>query len=372
MKIAIVLNTSWNIYNFRMGLINALKDKEHEIIAIAPEDSYSHFLEEAGCKFCKVKMDSRGANPVKDFALIFELLFIYKKVRPDVILHYTIKPNIYGTIAATLLRIPVINNVCGLGTVFLNDNLVSKIAGLLYKIAFRFPRKVFFQNVDDLRLFSERKLIKPKIGEVIPGSGIDINYFKPGKFKRNKKFTFLLISRLIHDKGIIEYISAIKKIKKVGLEARFQLLGSKDVEHKRGIEESIIDDWIKNNTVEYLGSTDDVRPFIDSADCIVLPSYREGTPRTLLEAACSAKPIVATDVPGCNNVVEDNYNGLLCQLKDSDDLAAKMTQMISLTNEKVEELGRNGRKKIVAEFGEEKVINSYLSSIEDLEAHRAS
>lgn len=350
-----------------MGLIKALQEKGHEVIAIAPEDNYSEFIAQAGCEYHRVRMDSRGANPVKDSALIFELFMIYKRVRPDVILHYTIKPNIYGTIAASLLKIPVINNVCGLGTVFLNNNLVSKIAGLLYKVAFRFPKKVFFQNIDDLKLFSERKLINPNIGEVIPGSGIDVNYFKPEKFKRNKKFTFLLISRLIHDKGIIEYINAIKKMKKEGIEARFQLLGSKDVEHKRGIEESIIDNWIENNTVEYLGSTDDVRPFIHSADCVVLPSYREGTPRTLLEAASSAKPIVATDVPGCNNVVQNEYNGLLCQLKDADDLASKMTQMVNFEDEKVKQFGLNGRKKIIMEFGEEKVIDSYLNSIEDLE-----
>ncbi|MEM6522883.1 MAG: glycosyltransferase family 4 protein [Bacteroidota bacterium] len=366
MKIAIVLNTSWNIYNFRMGLINALQEKGHQITAIAPHDQYSKSLLKAGCEYKKVRMDSRGANPIKDLALIFELLLIYQRVKPDVILHYTIKPNIYGTIAASLLGIPVINNVCGLGTVFLNDNLVSKVAGLLYKVAFRFPKKVFFQNTDDLKLFSEKRLINPNIGEVIPGSGIDINHFKPEKSIKNKEFTFLLISRLIHDKGIVEYIDAIKQMKERGIEARFQLLGSKDFEHQRGIEESIIEDWIANNTVEYLGSTDDVRPFINRADCIVLPSYREGTPRTLLEAASSAKPIVATDVPGCNNVVKNGYNGLLCNLQDSDDLALKMTQMMNLDTKEVMQFGLNGRKKIVAEFGEEKVINSYLHSLEEL------
>ena len=364
MKIAIVLNTSWNIHNFRMGLIKALKEKGHEIIAIAPEDNYTPLIIESGCEYRKVRMDSRGANPVKDFALIFELLWIYKSTKPDIILHYTIKPNIYGTIAATLLRIPVINNVCGLGTVFLNNNLVSKIAGTLYKLAFRFPKKVFFQNNEDLKLFLERKLVAPYIGEVIPGSGIDFNYFKPHKFQRNKKFTFLLISRLIHDKGIVEYINAIKKLKNDGIDARFQLLGAKDFQHKRGIEESLIDNWITNNIVEYLGTTDDVRPYINKADCIVLPSYREGTPRTLLEAASSAKPIVATDVPGCNNVVQDRYNGLLCKLKDADDLASKMTEMMNFNDNEVEQFGLNGRKKVTAEFGEEKVIDSYLNSID--------
>ena len=366
MKIAIVLNTSWNIYNFRMGLIKALMDHGHKIIAIAPEDKYSAKLIEAGCEFHKVKMDSRGANPIKDFALVLELWWIYRKIQPDVILQYTIKPNIYGTMAATLLRIPVVNNVCGLGTVFLNDNLVSKIAGFMYKVAFRFPKKVFFQNQDDRDLFKEKKLVKPGISEVIPGSGIDTSFFEPAPFKRNRKFTFLLISRLIHDKGIVEYIDAIKKMKAEGMDARFQLLGAKDPDHKRGIELAIIDDWIDSNTVEYLGSTEDVRPFINNADCIVLPSYREGTPRTLLEAASSAKPIVATNVPGCKNVVVDGYNGLLCKLKDPHDLAKKMTSMMQLDDETIKKLGANGRSKIISEFGEKKVIDKYLTSINQL------
>ncbi|MTI19842.1 glycosyltransferase family 1 protein, partial [Fulvivirga sp. RKSG066] len=331
MKVGIVLNTSWNVYNFRMGLIKALQANNHEVIVIAPEDEYTPKLVEAGCTFYKVKMDSRGANPIKDFALIFELYSIYKKAKPDIVLQYTIKPNIYGTFAASLLKIPAVNNVCGLGTVFLQKNLVSRIALMLYKVAFKFPKKVFFQNKFDEQLFINNELVNKNITDVLPGSGIDSNKFLPqARSKKNKKFTFLLISRLIHDKGIIEYIDAIKRLKSEGVDADFQLLGGKDVEHKRGISEETINSWLESNIVEYLGKTDDVRTYLNDADCIVLPSYREGTPRTLLEAASSEKPIVATDVPGCNNVVENNYNGLLCELKSADDLADKMKQMMNL------------------------------------------
>ncbi|TRX48191.1 glycosyltransferase family 4 protein [Fulvivirga sp. M361] len=368
MKVAIVLNTSWNVYNFRMGLIKALQKAGHEIVVISPYDQYSEKIIDAGCEYHKVKMDSRGANPIKDTALLFELFFKYRKIKPDVILHYTIKPNIYGTIASTLLGIPAVNNVCGLGTVFLNENLVSKIAGWMYRIAFRYPKKVFFQNSDDLDLFVRKQLIKSSVSEVIPGSGINVSHFTPdNNHKKNDRFTFLLISRLIHDKGILEYIEAIKSMRSEGINARFQLLGAKDIKHKRGIDEAIIDDWISNNTVEYLGKTDDVRPFIHNADCIVLPSYREGTPRTLLEAASSAKPIVATDVPGCKNVVEHKYNGLLCELKDSGDLARKMTEMMNLDEHVIRKLGINGRKKVEREFSESFVIDKYLSCLNDLQ-----
>jgi glycosyltransferase involved in cell wall biosynthesis len=230
-------------------------------------------------------------------------------------------------------------------------------------LAFRFPKKVFFQNPDDLTLFVDNKLIKPSVTDILPGSGIDLNHFKPSDFYRNKKFTFLLVSRLITDKGILEYIEAIKQLKSDGVDARFQLLGAKDPYHKRGISLEIIDEWISSNTVEYLGTTRDVREFIKLADCVVLPSYREGTPRTLLEAASIAKPIITTDVPGCHHVVSDHYNGLLCKLKDSADLAQKMKAMMSLDDETLKTMGTNGRKKVENEFDESIVINKYLGAI---------
>lgn len=367
MKVAIVLNTSWNIYNFRLNFVKNLIAHGHEVHTVAPIDKYTHHLIEAGCIHHKVRMDSRGANPIKDFALIVELWSIYRRIKPGIVLHYTVKPNVYGTIAASLLKIPVVNNVCGLGTVFLKKNFVSAIAIQLYKWTFRFPKKVFFQNSDDLKLFVEKKLVKPEAVDLIPGSGVDLEKFQPMVFQRNDSFTFLLISRLITDKGIFEYIEAVKKLKSNGINARFQLLGAKDPEHKRGIKEKIIDQWVNEGTVEYLGTTDDVRQFIEKADCIVLPSYREGAPRTLLEAASSAKPIVATDVPGCHHVVVDQVNGLLCKLKDADDLAEKMKTMAGYSNELLEKFGINGRTKMVEEYNENVVINKYLQAIQSLQ-----
>jgi glycosyltransferase involved in cell wall biosynthesis len=363
MKIAIVLNTSWNIYNFRMNFIRALQAEGHEIHTIAPSDSYTRQLEEAGCVHHNITMDSRGANPLKDIALIFAFWRVYRKLQPDIILHYTIKPNVYGTLAAAMLRIPVINNVCGLGTVFLKNNLTSAIAIGLYKLSFRFANKVFFQNNEDRELFLSKKLVAEKATDLLQGSGIDLNHFKPATFERNKKFTFLLISRLITDKGIFEYISAINQLKAKGSDFKFQLMGAADPNHKRGIKTEIISEWIQSGTVEYLGTTDDVRPFIHAADCIVLPSYREGTPRTLLEAASSAKPIIATDVPGCHQVVEHGVNGYLCKLKDANDLADKMEAMGKLDDSILVQFGANGRDKMVADYDERLVIAKYVDAI---------
>lgn len=367
MRIAIVLNTSWNIYNFRMNFVKTLLAKGYEVHTVAPVDAFTPHLKDMGCHHHPVRMDSRGINPVKDFALLVELWSIYRKVKPDIILHYTIKPNVYGSMAAAILKIPAVNNVCGLGTVFLKKNFLSKIAILLYKWSFRFPKKVFFQNADDRDLFLSKKLVSAQSSDLLPGSGIDLKRFTPAPFKRNEKFTFLLISRLITDKGIMEYVEAVKKLRAGGLDARFQILGAKDPNHQRGIPLDVIREWIDTRTVEYLGTAMDVQPFIKAADCVVLPSYREGTPHTLLEAASCAKPIVTTDVPGCHQVVQHDHNGFLCRLKDSGDLAAKMMRMASLDDNSLYRFGNNGRTKMEREFDETIVINKYVETIRELQ-----
>jgi glycosyltransferase involved in cell wall biosynthesis len=349
-----------------MGFIQALQKEGHEVHTIAPVDEYTDLLTEAGCIHHAMRMDRRGANPIKDVALIVELFLIYLRTKPDIILHYTIKPNIYGTFAAALLGIPVVNNVCGLGTVFLKRNLASVIAIALYKLAFLFPKKVFFQNPEDLHLFVTRRLVTKQQADLLPGSGIDLIKFRPVKFKKNPHFTFLMISRLIIDKGVLEYIAAIESLKAKGITARFQLLGSADPEHKRGIKLDMIAEWIRAGTVEYLGTTSNVMPHIANADCIVLPSHREGTPRALLEAASCAKPIVATNVPGCRQVVQDNFNGLLCNLKDADDLADKMESMLSMNDLQLKQFGENGRSLVEKEYDQNIVIEKYFNAIDEL------
>ena len=366
MKIAVVLNTSWNIYNFRSGLIKSLQNEGHEVYAVAPHDEYTKYLIEMGCKYEKVIMDSRGANPVKDLALTFELYRIYKRIRPDVILHFTIKPNIYGSFAARLLNIPAINNVCGLGTVFLKKGFVYKVAKLMYRLSFRYPHKVLFQNQEDRDLFIHENLIDEKKTDIVPGSGIDLQKFVFESSPENKEFTFLLVSRLIHDKGIVEFIDAIQKLKEKGIHARYQLLGAIDEKHKRGIPEKLIKSWIESKTVEYLGKVEDVREFIKKADCVILPSYREGTPRTLLEASSMGRPVITTDVAGCNNVVVNNFNGLLCRIKDPADLALKMEIMKNLNAEEREAMGRRGRNRMESFFSEKVVIQKYLTEISNL------
>lgn len=366
MKVAIVINTSWNIYNFRMDLIHSLKENGMEVIAIAPEDEFSAKLQEV-LNYYPLQMEQKGTNPLKDLLLIRRFYRLYKKLQPDCILHYTIKPNIYGTIAARLAGIPCINNVSGLGTVFLHKNLVSKIAQSLYRFAFRFPHNVFFQNRDDRNLFIDLRLIKKEKTDVLPGSGINLNKFHPQPLPQKQPFTFILVSRLLYDKGIVEYAEAAAIIKETNPETRFLLAGSLDTNSALGIPKSMLKSWQDDNLIEYLGFTTEIQKIMSECHCVVLPSYREGTPRTLLEAAALARPIVTTDVPGCREVVVDSYNGYLCKERDADDLANKMLKVLNTEYTSLTELGNNGRNLVESKFSQEFVAAKYLESLKTLQ-----
>lgn len=366
MKVAIVLNTSWNIYNFRLGLVKALLENGFEVVAIAPKDPYSEKLVDMGCSFRDLTMDSKGLNPYKDLRLIMELKSIYKQERPDIVLHFTIKPNIYGSIAASSLGIPIINNVSGLGTVFLWNRPIKLLATMLYNFSFSRANFIFFQNKDDKQLFGKWVKLEAKKVGLLPGSGINTRAFTASEHKQSKNFVFLMIARLIIDKGVYEYVEAAKALKTAGIKAQFQLLGATDFTHKRGIPEKDVLAWSKEGYIEYLGATEDVKETIKHADCVVLPSYREGTPRTLLEGGAMKKPLIATDVPGCNSIVENGINGLLCEVKNPEDLASKMKEMFEMPEKNYLQMAEQSRKIVEEKFDEQIVIDLYLNKINQL------
>jgi glycosyltransferase involved in cell wall biosynthesis len=314
-------------------------------------------------------MNNKGTNPVEDSRLIYDFYRLYKRIAPDVILQYTIKPNIYGSFAAGMLKIPVISSITGLGTVFLNDGISSRIAKWLYKNALRFATDVFFLNSADRALFIDSKLVEAKKASLMPGSGIDTELFMPRKKRQDDdgKFRFLLIARLIKDKGIVEYANAAKKIREKGnSQAEFLLLGAYYPGNPTAITEQEIAEWEEEGIIHYLGTNDDVPSVIADVDCVVLPSYREGISQVLLEAASMAKPIIATDVPGCREVVEDGVNGYLCKAKNVDDLAMQMEKMLLLEEEVCREMGNKGREKVIDEFDEAVVNRKYLAKIEEI------
>ncbi|MDQ7047430.1 MAG: glycosyltransferase family 4 protein [Sulfurovum sp.] len=363
--VAIVINTSWNIYNFRLGLLLKLQADGYKIVCIAPKDEYSEKLESLGFAYHNIDINNKGTNPLEDAKLVFAFYKLYKEIAPDVLLQYTIKPNIYGSMAAGMLGIPVISNISGLGTVFLNNSFSSKIARFLYRVALRVPQKIFYQNAHDRELFVKSNLVKAEKTDLLPGSGIDTEKFKPlDNFARDPKkgLRFLFIARLLKDKGLVEYVEAAGTIQN-DKNPEFYILGAFYPGNPTAIREDEMKVWEEDGIVKYMGTSDDVRSVIAKADCVVLPSYREGLSRVLLEAASMAKPIITTNVPGCKEVVDNGVNGYLCDVKDAHSLAKQMKKMINLSEDARKEMGRRGREKVSKEFDEKIVIKKYGDTI---------
>jgi glycosyltransferase involved in cell wall biosynthesis len=367
-KILISINTSWNIINFRLGLLQALQKEGYEITVLAPKDKYSELFRNYNFKYYDIEMNNKGTNPIEDFKLTISYYKILKEIKPDLMLNYTIKPNIYGTIAANLLKIPTINNIAGLGTLFVNENFITKIAKYLYKYSQDKASKIFFQNNEDFELFTSSRLVDRKKSDILPGSGVNTDKFKPiEKTKNLDKIIFLLISRMLWDKGVGEYVEAARTLTKKYPNVEFQLLGFLDVVNKSAISKEQMNTWIKEGIINYLGTSDNVQNEISNADCMVLPSfYREGTPRTLLESASMAKPIVTTNNIGCKDVVNDGETGYLCKIKDSNDLSSKLELIINMSDEERKTMGQKGREKIIKEYDEQIVIEKYLKNIKEI------
>ncbi len=365
-KVIIALNTAWNLYNFRAGLIRALVAEGYDVVAVAPSDEYAARLSELGCRFVPLAMDNRGTHPGRDLLLLLRFYLLLRRERPDVFLSFTVKPNIYGSLAAHALRISVVNNIAGLGAVFIKDNWLTRLVRWLYRVALSRSRCVFFQNNDDLELFVKAGLVSPEKVARLPGSGIDLRAFQPVPIfpLDSRPFRFLLVARMLRDKGVVEYVDAARIVRRKFPDVEFCLLGFVDVQNPTAISNGQMIAWVEEGVVRYLGATDDVKPYLAEADCVVLPSYREGTPRSLLEGAAMGKPVITTDAIGCRDVVDDGVNGFLCKTRDVDDLAAKMMMMIRLSPESRAGMGQMGRKKMEREFDEKIVIDRYLTVIQ--------
>ncbi|MFL6856754.1 MAG: glycosyltransferase family 4 protein [Allosphingosinicella sp.] len=373
LSIAIAINSSWNIHNFRMPLVRALQADGHEVAAIAPTDAYTPRLAAAGLAIVPLAMDPKGVSPLADALLFARYLSALRRLRPDVLLCYTAKPNIYGSLAAQALGIAVVNNVAGLGTAFIRKGPLTAILTALYRRAFRGSRRVFFQNEEDRDLFVAERIVAPAKAGLLPGSGIDLEAFAPAPSpeRPGRPFTFLLIGRLLRDKGVLEYVEAARAVRRSFPETCFQLLGFLGAENRTAIGPSEVDAWVREGVVEYLGASDDVRPFIAAADCVVLPSYREGLPRALLEGAAMARPLIATDVEGCRAVVEDGVNGFLCAARSAEALGAAMRRMLQTDAAARAALAAAGRRKAEAEFDQRIVIERYRRAIAEAVALKA-
>jgi glycosyltransferase involved in cell wall biosynthesis len=367
-KIAIVANSTWYLYNFRRRMILKFIESGFEVIVIAPKDEYVDKFRELGIQTVDVYMDKKGKNPLNDIKTYKSFLSVYRNQKIDIALQYTIKPNVYGTLAAKKCNIPVINNIAGLGTLFIKETIFTHIAKMLYRWSQRKADIVIFQNRDDSKLFLDNKIVLQNQVVQVPGSGVDLSRFKPRKKSpQNSVFTFLLIARMIEEKGVRVLVDAGKILAERGLKFNIQLLGFLAVENPSAITREQMNEWATLDFVEYLGVSDSVENIIAEADCVTLPSYyREGVPRTLLEAAAMGKPIVTTDNVGCREVVDEGRNGYKCAVKDSKALADSMEKMLMLSSEEYLNMCQYSREKMVQEFDEAIVIQAYFDCIKKI------
>lgn len=369
-KIVICANSSWNLLNFRSGLIRALIASGYDVVALAPRDASTANVERLGCRFVELPMSPTGKGVFSNLRLLLRFFLVLRHERPDWFLGFTIKPNIFGSLAARLCGTRHINNITGLGSVFSERTMLTRLTIILYTFALAKSSCVFFQNSEDLNLFANEGILKNRLADLLPGSGVDLEHFhnhqidaKSAINEANRTLSFILVSRMLRDKGVVVFYEAARSLLDSGLKAEFRLLGP-IAEGREGVPLATIQKWQDEGVVTYLGETDDVRPFVLASDCVVLPTfYREGVPRALIEAAAMGRPLIATDVAGCREIVIDKKNGYLCAPRSADDLAAKMQLFIDQSKKNKEQMGRSSRAMVEQSFDEKFVINKYLDRV---------
>lgn len=357
MKIVITSNVTRGLYNFRRELIERLV-KKHKVIILSHGEDRSRELRKMGCKFIDLPIDRNGTDPISDLKLLMTYRRLFKKIKPDVVLTYTIKPNVYGGMACAALGIPQIANITGLGPAVENEGILQKITLPLYKLGLRKTKKVFFQNKANMEFMIKRGIVSGKY-ELIPGSGVNLERYKVLEYPHNETIDFTYIGRIIKQKGIDQFIETAKVIRKKYPQTRFHICGGCSEEYK-----SIIEELDKDGVVIYHGLIDDISGMHEISCCTLHPSfYPEGMSNVLLESCACGRPIITTDRPGCREIVDDGVNGYMVKQKDSQDLIEKVEKFLALSWEKRKEMGLAGRAKVEREFSRKIVVNKYLEEI---------
>jgi glycosyltransferase involved in cell wall biosynthesis len=364
-KIAFVGNSLQTMCNFRMGVMTELVRVGYEVVIIAPKDCSVTMLRQAKIRLIPIEMDCKGMNPFRDICLAKELRRIYKKEQFDFIFHYTIKPIVCGSWAARRAKIPQISVITGLGYAFIRKGWINRIAKCLYCLSLRSANEVWFLNQEDKNLFLEQNLVSSFKTRLINGEGVDLSKYVATKALTTSPFIFLFIGRVLWDKGIGEFVDAAKVVKKQHPKVQFNILGQLGANNPACVSLEQMEQWEKSKIVKYLGETSNVLPYIEQASCIVLPSYREGVSRVLMEAASMKRPIIATNVPGCREIVLDGKNGFLCDVRDTSSLIACMMHMLSLSEDVLTAYGEYGREHVVAQFYEKKTIDLYKNKLQE-------
>ncbi len=355
-------------YTMREELMRELLNQNFEVHVLTHTNQFKKEVEDSGLKVYNV--GSGNTNPIKILIYICKIFYFMRQIQPDVCLTFSVRPAIWGNIVARILRIPVITNISGIGPLFSSNNIAYRFIRFIYPFALRKTDKVFFQNEEDRKTFISNGFIAKQKTDRIPGSGVDYLKFAPVSCinRITKNFSFLFIGRLVKDKGILEFIEAAKILKAKNPAINFKVIGPLWQQNLKSntLTKKIVHQWVSDGIIEYEGEKKDVRKDIAAADCIVLPSYREGISNVLLEAASMEKACIAANVTGCKEIIEDGKTGLLCQVRDASDLAAKMKQIIALPDGALMEMGKQARQKIIREFDKQIVLSCYLKEIKNI------
>ena len=357
--ILLVSNTAWNLAHFRRPLIEGLVADGHSIVAAAAPDGSEDRLKALGVRFESLAIRAGGLSPLADLSLLMKLARLIHRERPTRILTFTVKPNVYGPLVARSSGVPCIPTISGLGSALIGGGLLGTLVSGLFRAALASVPRAVFQNADDRDLFVTKGLIDRDRTDLVPGSGIDLTRFSPAPAPSSVPFTFLMIGRLLRDKGVVEYADAGRLLRARGHNVRLRLLGALGVDNPSAVPEADIARYVADETLEHLPPIDDVRPAIAAAHAVVLPSYREGVPMSLLEASAMARPLVATDVAGCRDVVADGVTGFLCPPRDSAALADAMERVMALDPAGRDAMGAAARARVERNFSRERVVEAY-------------
>lgn len=362
-KILILANHFITIYAFRKELVEELIKDGNEVFLALPESKDNTFFSEMGCKLINTPLDRRGTNPISDMKLLLQYIRIIKKLKPDIILTYTIKPNIYGGIASRICKSKVIHTVTGLGSVYIQDMWQKEIVVLLNRLAFKKASKIYFLNEDNEKFYKKLKIISSNNDTaIVPGSGVNLEKFKYMELLPTSKITFTFIGRILKDKGIEEFLFAAKILINKYNNIKFQVVGF--VDEKKYIE--LLDRYQKKGIIEYLGKRDDIPKIMAESTCIVLPSYGEGRGTVLQEGAAIGRALITCDTYGCKENVEEGYNGFLCKVADPESLTCAMEEFIKLSHEEKVLMGMRSRKKAEIEFDRNIIVNEYMQEIKKI------
>jgi Glycosyltransferase len=358
-RILILSNHFITLYNFRKELIEKLIDDGNVVFISIPKSDNNTYFSNMGCKIIETAVDRRGLNPIRDFFLILTYVKIMKKIKPDIIFSYTIKPNIYGCIASNLTNNKQVSNITGTGATFLKNSIVSRIAKFLYKVSIRNSYKVFFQNSGDKVFFVENKMVKNN-WDVLPGSGVNLDQFEFCELPHGDKTNFIFIGRIMKIKGIEEYLECAKSIKGKYPATNFFVAGF--IEENK--YKKIIDKYQSNGIIKYIGFQKDIKVCIKKCHCTILPSNGgEGVPNVLLESAAMGRICIASKINGSISAIDDGITGYLFEANNTMDLINKVDRFLNLNFEEKKLMGIAGRRKVDNEFDRRIVIERYLNEV---------